>query len=80
MDGPAEFALQPLTAGDGEATRIKAELMKDGSVDVGHIVTVFDRMEAELVRRSVNHATANATACHPHRKTVGMMIAAFVPL
>ena len=63
-------------AGDLQLVRVKAELAEHRRVDVGDVVPVLDRMEAELVGLAVSDAALNAAAGQPDRETVGMMVAA----
>ena len=38
--------------------------MQDGGVDVRHIMTIFNRMKADLVRGTVSDATFEAAQAH----------------
>ena len=56
MDRIAEINIKSLVAGDFELTRVEAELMQDGRVDVGDVVPVFDGVKANLVRRAMSNS------------------------
>ena len=71
MDRPAEFALEPFAAGNGEPARVEAELVQDRGVDVGDVVAVLDGVEAELVGRAVDDAALDAAAGQPDGEAVG---------
>src|SRR5262245_10033810 len=45
-------------------------------MDVRHVMTLLDGVEADLVGRSVNDAALDAAARQPHRETVRMMVPA----
>jgi hypothetical protein len=55
-DGLAVVDVEALVAGDFEASGVEAELMEDGGVDIGDVVTVLDGVEAEFVGRAMNHS------------------------
>jgi hypothetical protein len=46
--------IQSFASGDFQAARVEAELIENGGVDVGDVVTVLDRVEADLVGRAVD--------------------------
>jgi hypothetical protein len=50
--------------------------MKDRSVNIGDVVAVLDRMEADLVGAAMNDAGFEATARHPCGKAERVVIAA----
>ena len=45
-------------------------------MDVGDVMTILDRMEAELIGRTMGDPAAEAAAGHPDREPEWMMIAA----
>src|SRR5262245_3073345 len=75
-DGFAEVDLQALVAGHFQLPRVEAELVQDGGVDVGDVVTVLGGMEADLIGGAVDDAALDAAAGQPHAEAVGVMIAA----
>ena len=50
--------------------------MKNRSVDVRYVVTVFYGVKSDFVCRAMDGAALDAAAGHPHGETVGVMIAA----
>ena len=59
---------QPLPAGDCETARIEAELLHDGSVNIGDIVAILNGVEAEFVGGSVDSSAFDSASCHPDGK------------
>ena len=55
---------------------IEAEQVQHGSVNVGDIVPVLDRMKAQFIGRAVNDAALYSGSGHPRRETIGMMVTA----
>ena len=49
-------------------------------MNIGHIMTILDRGKAQFVGRPVNDSSLDAAAGHPHRESVGMVVAAVGPL
>jgi hypothetical protein len=56
--------------------RIEPKQVQHRRVNVGHIVPVRDRVETQLIGRSLNNPSLDAAAGHPDREAVVMMIAA----
>ena len=71
----AEILLQAFVAGDFHSPRIQAKLMQDRGVHVSHIVWVFDGMESNFIRGSVNDSAVQTTTSHPDAKHIRMVIA-----
>ena len=71
-----EVLLQTFVSIDFHAVRIEPQLMKNGRVNVRHIVGIFHRVESDFVRRAVSNPATDATASHPDAESKGMMIAA----
>src|SRR6185295_12618963 len=59
-----------------ELPRIEPQLMEHGRVEVGDVVTLLGRVEADLVRRAVDDAALDAAARQPGREAVRMVLAA----
>ena len=72
-----EAKVPTLEAG-GELGVIEAELVKDGGVEVVNVDLVLDGIEAEFIGLAVVDSALNSTACHPHRKGVGVVVATVV--
>ena len=68
--------LQAFAAGDFQPARVEAKLSQDRGVDVGYVVTVLDRVEADFVGRAVCDTPFDTTTRHPDREAVRVMIAA----
>ena len=77
VDGSSVVHFQAFSARDLQTSRIQTQLMQHGRMQVGDVVSVFDRMEAEFVGRAVNdsalHAAARPAA---HGESIRMVIAA----
>src|SRR5262249_47557575 len=71
--------LQPFLAGHVERAVVEAELVQHGGVDVGDVMAVCDRMEADLVGGAVGQAALNSAAGQPDREAVRGMVAAGRP-
>ena len=54
--------------------------MQDGGVDVGHVVPIFDGVEAQFVGRAVGDAPLQASSGHPDREAERMMVATIASL
>ena len=72
-------AIIPAAVAVGQAFVIKAYLMQDRGVQVVDVDLVLDRVPAVFVGRSVDHASANASASHPHGEAEQMMLATVGP-
>src|SRR5688572_10961027 len=57
-----------LSARQREAMRIEAHEVHDRGVDVGDVMAIFDRVEAELVGRAVDRAAFDAATRHEDRE------------
>ena len=76
----AEIDFQPLVAWNFEPARVEAELVQERGVDVGHVMTIFDGVEADLVGRAMDDAALDPAAGHPDREAERMMVAAVAAL
>ena len=76
LDRLTEVDFQPFVAGNLEPARVEAKLVQQRGVDIRHVMTVFDGVEAKLVGRTVDDSSLDPTAGHPCREAEGMMIAA----
>ena len=65
-----------LWPGTSSLRGVEAELVQHRGVDVGDVVPVLDRVEADLVRRAVDDAALDPAAGHPDREAVGVVVAA----
>ena len=79
-DRSAVVNLQSLAPGDFQPPGIQPQLLQDGGMNVGDVVTVFDRMEPDFIGGPVHDAAFDAAARHPHAKSVNMVIAPVRPL
>ena len=71
--GEAEI---PAGAPECQFLVIEAQQRQNRCMQVVHVHFVFDRLKSKLIGRAVHIATADAAACHPHGKTVVIVIAA----
>lgn len=46
LNGLTKVNFQPFVAGHNQFSGIETELMKDGGMQIGHVVPIFDRMES----------------------------------
>src|SRR5205807_532263 len=65
-----------LAAGYVQAFWVDSELVQQGRVDVGDVVTVLDGVKTDLVRSAVNHTGLDSAAGHPNGKSERMMVTA----
>ena len=56
---------QPFAAGKFQSAGIEPKLVQNSGMDVGHIVSVFNGMEAKFIGGTVDSAASNATASQP---------------
>ena len=66
--------------GNLEPAGIEAKLVQQSRVDIGHVMTILDGVEAELVGRAMDDAPLDPAAGHPGREAERMMVAAVSPL
>lgn len=55
---------------------IQSQLVQDRRVEIMDVDPVVDGLETEVVRFSVGHAPLDASARHPHRETIMVMVPA----
>ena len=72
----AMLDLQSLATGDFQSVRIEAQQVQDRGVDVGDIMSVLDRVEAQFVGGAVDDPALDTPSRHPDRKSIVVMIAA----
>ena len=72
--------LQSLSTGEFQPPRIEAELSQNRGVDIGNVVSILDRVEADLIGRSMHHASSNTSSRHPRREAVDVMVTTIAPL
>ena len=75
----ANVDLEPFLAGNFEPAWIEAKLVQDGRVNIGHVMTVFDGVEAQLIGRAMGDAPLEPAPCHPDREANRIVIAAVAP-
>src|SRR5687767_10668051 len=75
-NGLTVIDLEPAASRNLQPPRIEPEQMEHGGVNVGDVVTILDRMEAELVGGAVDHAAFDAAARQPGAEALRMMVAA----
>ena len=68
--------LQSFLSRHFKSTWIEPQLMEDGGMHVGDVVSVFDGVESDLIGRAVGHSSFKSAASHPNGKAVGVMISA----
>ena len=76
VNGLAVVDVETLAAGDLQSAGVEAELLENRSMNVGHIVPMLDRVEADFISRSMHDPAFQSAASHPDREAVGVMIAA----
>ena len=57
--------IESFTAGYFQFSRFQAQLVKNRSVDVCYIMSIFDSMEPNFIRRTVRDTTFNSATGHP---------------
>ena len=62
----------------GQFFMIEAHLMQYRRMQIVDVHFVLNRVPAVFVSGTMDHATSDSTACHPHRKTEWMMFTAVV--
>lgn len=80
VDRLAVVDVEPLEAGDLKLSGVEAELVQDGGVDVGDVVSVLDGVETELVGCAMNDAPLDTAAGHPGGEAEGVVVAAVAVL
>ena len=75
-DRSAVIDLQPLAAGDVEPARVEPQQVEQGGVDVGDVMGVLDRVEAQLVGRPMDGPALDPRSREPDGEGVRMMVAA----
>src|SRR5215469_900799 len=74
VDRFAVVDVEAFAAGNFELARVETEELEDCGVDVGHVVPFFNGVETNLVGGAVYNTAFDATASHPHREAVRMMV------
>ena len=64
-DRSADFYIQPLLAGNNEASRIESQLMQHSRMNIRHIVPVLHGIVAKLIGRAMRHSALQSTPRHP---------------
>jgi hypothetical protein len=59
---------------------IKAQTVEHGGVQIMDMNTIFDRMKSEVICFANRLATLDTSTCHPHCKTLSVMIASTASL
>ena len=65
FDGLAMIDREAFASGHFQAMGVEAHLVEDGRVDVGDVVAVLGRVEAEFVGRAVGDAPFDPAAGEP---------------
>lgn len=66
--------------GISELVLVEPKLVQDRCVDVAEMVALLDRMQSDVIGGTDDPAPFHTAACHPHRKTEVVMVAAFAQL
>ena len=66
---------EPLAAGDLELAGIEAHLMQDRGMDVGHVVRIFDGVEAQFIGCAVRDSPFDPAAGKPGTESLRVMVA-----
>ena len=64
----------------GQPLVIEAEQVHDGRLKIMDVYFIFGYSETQFIRRSVVEAFFDAPTRHPHRESVGIVVAAFATL
>src|SRR5579872_1508181 len=75
FDRLAKVDFKPFLTWHFEPARIEPQLMQHGGVNVGDVVAIFHRMEAQFVCGAMHHAALDAAAGHPGGEPKRMVIA-----
>jgi hypothetical protein len=67
---------EAFATGHVEALWIESELMENRGVNVRHVVTIFNRMEADLIGHAMHYTSLEASTSHPNREAERMMVTA----
>ncbi len=76
----AEVDVEALAAGNDEATGVESQLVQHRRMHVGHIMPVFDGVEAEGIGGAVGDASFDSAAGHPDGKTERVVVATIAVL
>ena len=66
---------EAFAAGEFKLVRVQTQAAHDGCVNVGDVMSVLDRVEAQFVRKAVLNAAPDTGAGEPRAKRLRMMIA-----
>ena len=72
--------LQAFSTGDFQLTGIEAKQLVDRRVNVGHVMTVLDRVKAEFISGPVDRSPLDSSAGQPHAKAERVVISTTVIL
>ena len=61
-------------AGHIQPVGIEAELVKDGGMNVGHVVGMLGDVEANLVGGTVNDPPFDTSPGHPNAESIGVVV------
>ena len=75
LDRFAVIYVEPLAARNFELMRIEAELMQNGSVDISHVMSIFNGVETEFISCAMNDSWLDPAASEPCAKPLRVMIA-----
>src|SRR5215210_1630673 len=78
--GEVGETLVPSIVEIGKLQVVHAQEMKNGGVDVARVAAVLDRAVSDLIRGADNGAALNASAGHPDREALRIMVPALAVL
>ena len=68
-------SFRPTLVAIGQLHVIDSEQMQDGGVKIVDVQTILDGMQTDFVRATDDSPTFHTAACHPHGKSVGIVVA-----
>src|SRR6185436_13197063 len=80
LDRFSEVYFEALSSGHFQSARVQSELVEHRRVEVGDVVAVLRRVEADLVRRAVHDAALHAAAREPRAEAERMVVPAVAAL
>ena len=76
FDRFTDLGFEAASPRDGKLLCVEPELVQDGRMHIGEVVTLVDGVKSEFVGGAADLAPLNTPACHPARKTINMVIPA----
>ena len=65
---------QTLLANEIQTMRFESQQVQDGSMNIGNVMRMFNRMKSKFVGGAVYHAALHSRAAEPHREAIGVMV------